>query len=115
MNQKNEKNVTGDLFGTPSRTQLTLNIEQVLLFVEFLFSIIMEDITKQKKNIYWGKDVLLEKVKMHVKEVVTPEKFSCDYTLLSTCKILLKDYLWQKVNEADREHINNKLTSNDTR
>lgn len=68
--EKREK-VTGDLFGTPSRTQLTLNIEQVLLFVEFLFSIIMEDITKQKKNIYWGKDVLLEKVKMHVKEVVT--------------------------------------------
>ena len=115
MNQKNEKNVTGNLFGTPSRTQLTLNIEQVLLFVEFLFSIIMEDITKQKKNIYWGKDVLLEKVKMHVKEVVTPEKFSCDYTLLSTCKILLKDYLWQKVNDAEGEYIKNKLTSNDTR
>lgn len=62
MNQKNEKKVTGDLFGTPSRTQLTLNIEQVLLFVEFLFSIIMEDITKQKKNtstgekmFYWRK------------------------------------------------------------
>lgn len=115
MNQKNEKKVTGDLFGTASRTQLTLNIEQVLLYVEILFSIIMEDITKQKKNIYWGKDILLEKVKMHVKEVVTPEKFSCDYTLLSTCKILLKDYLWQKVNEAEGEYIKNKLTSNDTR
>lgn len=55
MNQKNEKKVTGDLFGTPSRTQLTLNIEQVLLFVEFLFSIIMEDITKQKKKHLLGK------------------------------------------------------------
>ena len=50
MNQKNEKKVTGDLFGTASRTQLTLNIEQVLLYVEILFSIIMEDITKQKKK-----------------------------------------------------------------
>lgn len=115
MNQKNVKKETGDLFGTASRTQLTLNIEQVLLFVETLFSIVMEDITKQKKNIYWGKEVLLEKVKMHVEEVVNPEKFSCDYTLLSTCKILLKDYLWQKVNEAEGEYIKNKLTSNDTR
>ena len=115
MNQKNVKKVTGDLFATASRTQLTLNIEQVLLFVETLFSIIMEDITKQKKNIYLGKEVLLEKVKMHVEEVVNPEKFSCDYTLLSTCKILLKDYIWQKVNEAEGEYIKNKLTSNDTR
>lgn len=115
MKQKNVTKATENLFATASRTFLTLSIEQVLPFVETFFSIIMEDIMKQKKNIYCAKDVLLEEVKMHVKEVVTPQKFSCDYTLLSTCKILLKDYLWQKVNEAEGEYIKNKLTSNDTR
>lgn len=115
MNQKNVTKATGDWFATASRVKLTLGIEQVLLFVETFFSLIMEDIMKQKKNIHCTEEVLLEQVKAHVKEMITPQKFSCDYTLLSTCKILLKDYLWQKVNEAEGEYIKNKLTSNDTK
>jgi len=115
MNQKNVTKAPGDMFATASRVHLTLSIEQVLLFVETFFFLILEDIMKQKKNIHCQEDVLLEQVKKHVKEMVTPQKFSCDYTLLSTCKILLKDYLWQKVNEAEGEYIKNKLTSNDTR
>lgn len=115
MNQKNVTKAPGDMFATASRVHLTLSIEQVLLFVETFFSLILEDIMKQKKNIHCQEEVLLEQVKKHVKEMITPQKFSCDYTLLSTCKILLKDYLWQKVNEAEGEYIKNKLTSNDTR
>jgi len=115
MNQKNVTKAPGDMFATASRVHLTLSIEQVLLFVETFFSLIMKDIMKQKKNIHCQEEALLEQVKKHVKEMITPQKFSCDYTLLSTCKILLKDYLWQKVNEAEGEYIKNKLTSNDTR
>lgn len=93
MNQKNVTKATGDWFATASRVQLTLSFEQVLLFVETFFSLIMEGIVKQKKNIHCSEEVLLKQAKAHVKEMITPQKFSCDYTLLSTCKILLKDYL----------------------
>lgn len=115
MKQINVTETAGDMLTTVSKTQLTLTIEQVLYIVENLFFTLMKEIMKQKKNIFCKESDLLEDAKKHMKQNIIPEKFGSDYTLLSTCKILLISYLWKKINEAEGEYIKEKLINNDTK
>lgn len=96
-----------------SRTEVTITEEELMAAVKILSEPIIQDIKAQKKTMFCKKDELVALATQHITKNIDKDKYSCDYTLLSTCHIMLHKFLWDTVNKAEGEYIQNKLMEND--
>ena len=102
-----------ELVSNASRTKVTITEEELMAAVKILSEPIIQDIKAQKETMFCKKDELVALATQHITKNIDKDKYSCDYTLLSTCHIMLHKFLWDTVNKAEGEYIQNKLMEND--
>lgn len=113
MEQINLLSKTKEFISNASRTEVTITEEQLKASVKMLSEPIILEIKAQKKTMVCTEDELLALATKHIIKNIDKTKYSCDYTILSTCQIMLRKFLWDTVNKAEGEYIQNKLMEDD--
>lgn len=113
MEQINLLSKAKEFISNASRTKVTITQGELKASVKILSEPIILDIKAQKKNMFCTKEEMLLLATEHIINNIDLAKYSCDYTLLSTCQIMLHKFLWDTVNKAEGEYIQHKLIEND--
>ena len=113
MEQINLLSKAKEFISNASRTEVTITEEQLKASVKMLSEPIILEIKAQKKTMVCTEDELLALATKHIIKNIDKTKYSCDYTILSTCQIMLRKFLWDTVNKAEGEYIQNKLMEDD--
>lgn len=113
MEQINLPSKAKEFISNASRTEVTISEELLKASVKILSEPIIHDIKAQKKTMYHTEEEMLALAIKHIIENIDKTKYSCDYTILSTCQIMLRKFLWDTINKAEGEYIQNKLMEND--
>ena len=102
-----------EFISNASRTEVTITQEELIASVRILSEPIIIAIKVQKKNLFHTKEEMVSLATEYITKNIDKAKYSCDYTILSTCQIMLQKFLWETANKAEGEYIQNKLMEND--
>lgn len=100
-----------DEYVATHRTQLPLGVFMKL--ADNMIDSTIKDIKQKKVRLFIQDEILMKEARSYVTKSYNKYKYSSSNGDLSICHILLANFLWKMVNEAEGRYIQDKLISND--